>query len=126
MPHNFMQGGFMFDVIPIIVGVMFFIMFAFIAFTILKSILQWNKNNHSPRLSSEATVVTKRISVTHHNGSNNHMTDSSYITYYATFEFPSGDRMEFCISDYESGMLAENDRGTLTFQGTRYLSFKRL
>lgn len=33
--------------------------------------------------------------------------------------------MEFRVSDKEYGMLAENDIGRLTFQGTRYLGFER-
>ncbi|MEG2144477.1 MAG: DUF2500 domain-containing protein, partial [Oscillospiraceae bacterium] len=37
----------------------------------------------------------------------------------------SGDRMEFSVSDQEYGLLAENDMGVLTFQGTRYLGFQR-
>ncbi|MBQ5676083.1 MAG: DUF2500 family protein, partial [Lachnospiraceae bacterium] len=34
-------------------------------------ISQWNKNNHSPRLTVPATVVTKRSSH-HHGGANGH------------------------------------------------------
>ena len=37
----------------------------------------------------------------------------------------SGDRMELRVSGREYGLLAEGDRGQLTFQGTRYLSFVR-
>ena len=33
--------------------------------------------------------------------------------------------MEFHVSGLEYGMLAEGDTGSLTFQGTRYLSFER-
>ena len=46
-------------------------------------------------------------------------------SYYATFQVESGDRIEFLVSDMEYGMLAEGDRGMLTFQGTRYLNFRR-
>ena len=49
----------------------------------------------------------------------------SSTTYYATFQVESGDRMELRLSGAEYGMLAEGDRGRLTFQGTRYLSFER-
>ena len=45
--------------------------------------------------------------------------------YYVTFQVESGDRMEFSVSGPEYGMLAEGDRGKLTFQGTRYLSFEQ-
>jgi len=33
--------------------------------------------------------------------------------------------MEFSVSGSEYGMLAEEDTGKLTFQGTRFLSFER-
>ena len=60
----------------------------------------------------------------HHNtGGAAHVTSST--TYYATFQVESGDRMELRLSGAEYGMLAEGDRGRLTFQGTRYLSFER-
>lgn len=107
---------------------MFFVVFGIIIFSLIKNISQNNKNNNSPQLSSEATVVTKRTDVSHrhHNTSvNSGMMSISSTTYYVTFEFPSGDRMEFCVSDYEFGMMVEGDRGTLTFKGTRYISFLR-
>ena len=44
---------------------------------------------------------------------------------YVTFQVESGDRMELAVSGREYGMLAEGDIGKLTFQGTRYLAFKR-
>jgi len=52
-----------------------------------------------------------------------HTTTST--TYYATFQMESGDRMELRLDGYEYGMLAEGDRGKLSFQGTRYLSFEK-
>lgn len=45
--------------------------------------------------------------------------------YYVTFEVESGDRMELGMDGPAFGMLAEGDRGKLTFQGTRYLGFQR-
>ena len=45
--------------------------------------------------------------------------------YYVTFQVESGDRMELQMTGSEYGMLAEGDRGRLTFQGTRYVSFER-
>jgi hypothetical protein len=52
---------------------------------------------------------------------------SSFNTiYYVTFQVASGDRMEFEVHDDEYGMIVENDKGKLTFQGTRYISFDRM
>lgn len=46
-------------------------------------------------------------------------------TYYVTFQVESGDRMELRMTGRDYGMLFEGDRGTLHFQGTRYLGFDR-
>ena len=88
----FFVGGF-----NVMFTLVFVLVFGMILFTIIKGILQWNKNNHSPRLSVEATVVSK-----------------------------SGDRIEMHVSGMEYGMLVEGDYGKLTFQGTRYLDFVRM
>ena len=121
-----MYNNFIFSNFSIIFSIMFVLVFGAIIFILIKGILQWNKNNNSPRISTEATIVTKREDVSHHhNNSNDHMMDSTSTTYYVTFQVPSGDRMELHVSGSEFGMLAEGDTGTLTFQGTRYISFNR-
>ena len=51
----FFVGGF-----NVMFTLVFVLVFGMILFTIIKGILQWNKNNHSPRLTVEATVVSKR------------------------------------------------------------------
>ena len=111
---------------------MFYIVFAFVIgtfiFTAVKGIAQWNKNNNSPQLTVEATVVTKRTSVSHHhhdvgNGASHTTTSTSY---YVTFQVESGDRMEFHVKSFDYAMLVEGDCGRLTFQGTRFLGFDRM
>lgn len=95
-------------------------------------ILLGRKNNHSPRLAVTAEIVSKRIKVSHHShanagdmtGAHGYHTTSS-TRYYVTFQVESGDRIEFTVTGSEYGMLAEGDRGKLSFQGTRYLSFER-
>lgn len=119
-----MPGDFMFDVFPIFFAIVFVLIFSVIIFVIVKGISQWNKNNHSPRLSTDATIVSKRENISHRS-SNGNMMGSTSTTYYVTFQVPSGDRMELLVSGIEYGMLVEGDRGTLAFQGTRYLSFMR-
>ncbi len=101
-------------------NILFALILGLFVLTIAKGIAEWNRNNHSPCLTVAAEVITKRISTTHH-GANHH----SSTSYYVTFEFERGDRMEFRISGREYGMLAEGDAGELTFQGTRYLEFER-
>lgn len=114
-----------FRIMSIIVPIIFVIVFGLVIVVFIKSLAQWNKNNHSPRLTVEAKLVSKRTNTTHHhNGSDMSMSHTS-TTYYATFQVESGDRMEFLISGQEYGMLVEGDAGRLTFQGTRYLGFER-
>lgn len=111
---------------------MFFIIFALIIGTfivmIVKNIYTWNQNNHAPLLTIHAKIVSKRTHISHHrhgsaNMRNIHSTSSTQ--YFVTFQVESGDRIEFRISGTEYGLLADNDSGTLSFQGTRYLSFRR-
>lgn len=112
-------------------GIMFTIVFVLVIGTFIttavKGIDQWNKNNNSPRLTVPAAVVSKRTHVSRHQhgGANQHHHYHTATTYYITFQFESGDRMEFHVAGQEYGMLAEGDNGMLTFQGTRYLGFER-
>ena len=120
--YMFMMFEFMFPII-------FVMVFGMIIFQFATGIGTWHKNNHSPRLSVNATIVAKRESITHHSHANAgthgyHSTSST--SYYVTFQVESGDRMELSVSGSEYGMLAEGDIGKLTFQGTRYLSFERV
>ena len=107
--------------------IVFFIVMATFVVTIGKSVLEWNKNNHSPRLTVPATIVAKRTNHTRHRhtGAGNHHHYHSSTTYYVTFQVESGDRMELQMEGTEYGLLIEGDRGSLTFQGTRYLGFER-
>ncbi len=102
---------------------MFLAVFGLIIYSIVRNVSQWHKNNNSPRLTVQAQVVSKRMDVTHHH-SNTAMSGST-TRYYATFQVESGDRMELPLEGREYGLLAEGDRGRLTFQGTRYLEFQR-
>ena len=122
------MGFGIFNLFPVMFGVVFFLIVGAFLFTAVKGIGTWNKNNNSPRLTVSAVVVAKRADVSHHHHANTgagggHI--SSSTQYYATFQVESGDRMEFSVSGAEYGLLAEGDRGRLSFQGTRYLSFER-
>lgn len=107
----------MFGVFPFVFFIMFCFVFGMIISTFVKSAKQNHKNDNSPRLTVEATVVTKRTRV---------WGDHSRTEYYTTFEVPSGDRMELKIPHNQFGYLVEGDKGKLTFQGTRYLGFERM
>ncbi|AYC30403.1 DUF2500 domain-containing protein [Paenisporosarcina cavernae] len=115
------SGGFdVFSLFSIIFPLFFLVVFGIILFAIIKGISQWSKNNRSPILTVPAEVVTKRTKTSGGTG------DSAASTrYFVTFEVQSGDRMELQLSGQEFGMLADDDIGLLTFQGTRYKSFER-
>ena len=119
----------MFGLFPIIFFIVFFLILAVWIILAVRGISEWSKNNHSPRLTVQATVVSKRTNVSHTQHANAGGTGfhtSTSTTYYVTFEVASGDRMEFHVTGNEYGMIAENDFGDLTFQGTRYICFTRL
>lgn len=118
-----MGFGFGFGMFGVMFTLMFILVFGIFLVTIVRGIGQWNKNNNSPRLTVPASVVSKRMNVSHHH--HDHHTHHS-TSYYVTFQVDSGDRMELHMTGQEYGMLVEGDRGNLTFQGTRYLGFERI
>ena len=73
--------------------------------------------NDNPRCTAEASVVAKRAQV---------RGDHAHTTYFATFQFESGDRLELNVPHNQFGYLVEGDKGKLTFQGTRFLEFQRM
>lgn len=119
-----------FSIIPMIIPVffvlVFLLVFGIIIFSIIRGFSQWSNNNKQPVLSVEAVIKSRRSKVSNAvNNMNGNMHTSSSTSYYITFEVESGDRMEFRVPGREFGLLAEGDKGKLTFQGTRYLSFER-
>ncbi|MDF3001054.1 MAG: Conserved domain protein histidine-rich [Bacillota bacterium] len=121
-------GGIMFSIMPLFIAVIFFIVIGIIILAAVRGAKEWKSNNESPVLTVEAVMVTKRADVHHfHNngGTDNIGHTSTSTTYYATFQVPSGDRMELRVDSREYGMLVEGDAGKLTFQGTRYQGFER-
>lgn len=116
-----------FDMFTIMFSIVFVIVIGMFIVTAIRGIGEWNKNNHSPRLTVIATAVAKRTNVSHHHhgGVNEHHHHHTSTSYYVTFQVESGDRMELQVSGQEYGMVVEGDVGNLTFQGTRYLGFER-
>ena len=122
-----MRIGFGFQIYQIMFLIVFGIAMSSVLMTTIRSMKEWNKNNHSPRLTVPVIVVTKRTDVSRrrHRGANGHHHHHTSTTYYATFEVESGDRMELQLEGFEYGLLVEGDKGKLSFQGTRYLGFER-
>ena len=106
-------------------GITFVLVVGVFVVTIVRGVGEWNKNNHSPRLTVPAAIVSKRTHVSRHHHAGEHHHSHTSTSYYVTFEVESGDRMELHMSGTEYGLLIEGDQGKLTFQGTRYLGFER-
>ena len=127
--NSFDGFNFMFGIFPFLFMAVFSFIFVFIIIKVVQGAKQWKRNNDSPVLTVDAKVVTKRsdVSYRHHNNMSDNSMNMGYSStyYYVTFEVASGDRMEFQVADTEYGMVTEGDKGSLTFQGTRYLSYVR-
>ena len=108
----------MFAIFPLMFGAVFCIVIGMFIYVFANMARQSRHNNASPRLTVPATVVGKR-------DHRSHSRDHHYTSYYVTFQFESGDRLELIVPGGEFGLLCEGDRGQLTFRGTRYLGFER-
>ena len=74
---------------------------------------------NSPERSAEASVLSKRVEVSAIERGKPEQ------RHFATFQFPSGERVEFELTGHQFGLLAEADQGTLTWKGPRYVGFTR-
>lgn len=116
----------MFNIFSVIFPIIFIGIFGIIIFRMLKGVKEWSYNNKQSIVPVESTIVSKRISVSHHNHINdNHNHSSSSTTYYITFEFINGERSEFVVKGKDYGLMVEGDKGTLSFQGSRFIRFDR-
>lgn len=110
-----------FNIMDIVFPLFFLLFFVVFVAIFIKGLAQWNKNNHSPRLTVPVTVVGRRTHRSSGAGEHHH----HHTSYYITFQVESGDRMELNVPSTEYGYIVEGDRGNLTFQGTRFVSFER-
>lgn len=104
-------SAFGFDLLFLLIAVLFVV-------ALVRNLVMWSRNNAAPRLSVPVTVVATRRA--HHYNATTHTSTASY---YATFEFESGDRLELRLPRRDFSGMAEGDRAILHFQGTRYLGF---
>jgi len=88
-----------------------------VAIAVLRVARRWSVEKRSPLGKAEARVVEKRTQFTG--------VRPETQTYYVTFEFPTGQRLELAVPGRESGVLVVGDQGTLAWQGPRYLGFAR-
>ena len=125
---SFETGGADFPLMTILIAVFAVILVGAIG----RGLYVWIRNNNSPQENVEARVVAKTMKVSGHGGTMmrntavmNTMHSSTYTRYFVTFELEDGKRLELGVKDPEYAMLAEGDKGRLSYQGTRYLGFDR-
>ncbi|MNM86227.1 hypothetical protein D3C76_62250 [compost metagenome] len=119
-------GGF-FDFIrevPLFVKVIAAVLLIFVVgsllFVVIKGLYVWLSNNAAEVLQRSCRIIDKRIDMW---GSGNHSNLSS--NYYITFEFEDSSRIELYVTHSYYGIISVGDRGTLTYQGTRFKDFDR-
>lgn len=124
-----MGGGFdiMFTIVPIMIAVVFAIVIGGIIYSVVKHF----RNASSPKESSFARVVAKRMDVRHssdhhHNQDGiGHTTSSSRTYYYITLEFDNGSRVEYLDVKNLYGVVVEGDTGYAQTQGEWIIAFQR-
>ena len=111
----------MFILVPLFIGTVFVLVIGSMIVGIFRNFAEWQTNNALPLLTVTARVATKRQHVS--GGGNDTMASTSY---YATFEtVDEGLRQEFSVSATDYSALAEEDVGSLMYQGTRFKGFVR-
>ncbi len=117
-----MRFSIFFAIIFVAIVVFFILMGVAVARGQIGKHRQDRANAVAPVLTSQATIVGKRSQTT---GSSGQYGGSTSTEYYATFELPSGERLEFELSGAQFGLVVEGDRGNLTWQGTWLKDFRR-
>jgi len=91
------------------------LVFVLVCFLLL-AFVRWFRNENSPVQNTPATVIhmrRKKHLRTHHR------------SYHVTFLIESGEQLELRVKHDEYNAMDVGDKGTLTYQGTRYKSFER-
>lgn len=87
---------------------------------VVRGLNRWNRDNAAPVQTQVVRVVAKRTDVSGGGGDRR-----THTGYFATFESPTGERVELAVPGREFGLLAEGDVGSLTSQGSRFTGFAR-
>jgi mannose-6-phosphate isomerase-like protein (cupin superfamily) len=100
-------------------GLIFGVIIVLIGTALVRGVVTWMSNNTAPVRSVPARVLGKRTNTWGGAG------DSSvHTSYYVAFELDSGERLEFRVNGPEYGLIADNEEGILTYQGTRFKGFQ--
>jgi hypothetical protein len=98
------------------------IFFVILALMIFKIISTYVKNENSPVISTKAQLIKKRRTTNTQTDANGIMTTNE--TLILVFELDTGSEIKFFVGGRVYRSISENEWGTLTFQGTRFLKFE--
>lgn len=102
--------------------------FALIAYAIIKSLAQWQRNNELPVLTVPATISDKRKrndTTMMSTGPDGAMTPMTNVVFYLKFRLGDGQELEFHVRHDKYREVEIGDGGVLTYQGTRFLGFEQ-
>ena len=109
----------------ILFGLLFVPVIAVVVFPLIKGIVRWYRNNHAPCLTVPVTVARKNVRTIHRHHASQQRHISVTTMYTAAFRMENGEVVELQIPDAQYGIITEGGKGLLTFQGTRFLDYKR-
>lgn len=118
-------SGMTFLAIPLTIGIgLLFLFFCVIGFIMANQIIKSKKNKQQPILLDNAVAISKRTKISHQRIATTQVFHK-VMRCYITFQLESGIQKEFLVTDDVFGVIAENDRGMLKYQGADFISFVR-
>ena len=81
------------------------------------------RNNNSPEITVKAAVVKKSVTDDNIQYSDWYMRDSKVL--YGTFLLESGEEITLTMTSPQYGSIQKGDSGTLTYQGTKMVEFRK-
>ena len=111
--------------------VMFVVVAAAVAGVIVLIVVMVRKNSRAPKITTDAVVVSKHMSITpHHNpvagdvaGVHGHHVNHT-TNHHAVFRTADGAELELSLNGTEYDALNEGASGKLTYKGTWFLGFE--
>jgi len=79
-------------------------------------IVEYNKNEKQPVITTDAVLLTKSTQ----------QLGRGFSSYHLTFEITSKERISLKVDHQKYALFIEGDKGTLTYQGSRFITFERV
>lgn len=98
------------------------IFFVVLAFIIFSMITTYVKNENSPVIATKAQLIKKNRDTNMQTDANGMTTTTE--TLIIIFQLDTGSEIKFFVGERVYKTISENEWGTLTFQGTRFLKFE--